>query len=63
MGDTELKIENAQDFKKYIEDNRNELYKNTVRIEEIPPDDDWLQENEWDEIYRREVQDGQNSVN
>ncbi|WP_155243928.1 hypothetical protein [Butyrivibrio fibrisolvens] len=49
------KIETVQDFKKYLKENRELLHKNAVRIEDLPPDDDWILDDEWDEIYKQEV--------
>ena len=50
-----LKIENIQDFKAFIEKNRENLYKRAVKIENLPPNDDWIQDDVWDEVYQQEV--------
>ena len=55
LGEMALKIENTQDFKAFIEKNRENLYKRAVRIEDLPPDDDWIQDDVWDEVYQQEV--------
>ena len=44
-----------EDFKKFLRDNDDLVRKHTVKIEDLPPDDDWILDNEWDEIYRQEV--------
>ena len=31
------------------------LYNRAVNIEELP-DDDWIQDKEWDEVYKQEVE-------
>lgn len=31
------------------------LYKRAVKIENLPPDDDWIQDDVWDEVYQQEV--------
>ena len=31
------------------------LYKRAVKIEDLPPDDDWIQDDVWDEVYQQEV--------
>ncbi|WP_155831038.1 hypothetical protein [Butyrivibrio sp. MB2005] len=49
------KIKSVQDFKDYLKENRDLLHKNAVRIENLPPDDDWILDDEWDEIYKQEV--------
>lgn len=48
------KIETVQDFKRFLNDNRDKLLERTVRIEEFPPEDEWIQDDEWDEIYKQE---------
>ena len=48
------KIETVQDFKRFLNDNRDKLLERTVRIEELPPEDEWIQDDEWDEIYTQE---------
>lgn len=50
-----LKIENTQDFKVFIAKNHENLYKRAVKIEVLPPDDDWIQDDVWDEVYQQEV--------
>ena len=47
-------IETVQDFKRFLNDNRDNLLERTVRIEELPPEDEWIQDDEWDEIYKQE---------
>ena len=42
-------------LKDYLKENRDLLHKNAVRIEDLPPDDDWILDDEWDEIYKQEV--------
>lgn len=49
------KIETVQDFKCFLNNNRDKLLKQAIKIEELPTDDEWLQDDEWDEIYEREV--------
>jgi len=34
----------------------NKLCKYAVRVEELSSEDEWLQEDEWDEIYKRSVE-------
>lgn len=50
-----LKIENIQDFKVFIAKNHENLYKKAVKIEDLPPDDDWIHDDVWDEVYQQEV--------
>lgn len=45
---TMKKIETVQDFKRFLNNNRDKLLERTVRIEELPFED------EWDEIYKQE---------
>ena len=46
------KIETIQDFKQFLNTNRDKLRVHAVRVEELPPEDEWIQEDEWDEIYK-----------
>jgi hypothetical protein len=48
-------IRSVQDYKEFLKENRELLHKNAVRIENLPPDDDWILDDEWDEIYEQEV--------
>lgn len=45
-----------QDFKKFLNVNRDELLQTAVDIENLPADDDWILDNNWDEIYKQEVE-------
>ncbi len=49
------KTETIKDFKRFLNSNREKLRDITVAIKDLPPDDDWIQEDEWDEIYKQEV--------
>lgn len=49
------KIETIQDFKQFLNTNRDKLRAHAIKVEELPPEDEWIQEDEWDEIYKREV--------
>mgnify|MGYP007069959228 CR=1 FL=1 len=48
-------IRSVQDYKEFLKENRELLHKNAVRIEDLPPDDDWIIDDDWDEIYDQEV--------
>ena len=46
--------EMIEDFKAFLRD--QDIIKDRIqRIEDIPEDDEWFTEDEWDEIYEREV--------
>lgn len=47
------RVETIQDFKKFLSANCDELLQRAVNIEELPADDDWIQDNEWDKIYKQ----------
>ena len=51
MDRTEL----VEDFKNFLKENDDLVREHSVRIEDIPPDNDWILDSEWDEIYRQEV--------
>lgn len=42
-------------IKLIIAKNHENLYKRAVKIEDLPPDDDWIQDDVWDEVYQQEV--------
>lgn len=48
-------IRSVGDFKAFLDANREQIQKHIVRIEDLPEDDPWFQEDEWDEIYEQEV--------
>lgn len=49
-------IKTIQDYKEFLSNNRDKLCKYVVRVEELSSEDEWLQEDEWDEIYKRSVE-------
>lgn len=49
------KIETVEDFKKFLSSNREKLLNFTVNIKDLSSDDDWIQDDEWDEVYKQEV--------
>lgn len=53
--DSMANIRSVEDYKEFLKENRELLHKNAVRIEDLPPDDDWILDDEWDEIYEQEV--------
>lgn len=48
-------IKIVEDFKKFIKDNHDMIYANVISADDITLDDEWMQDNKWDEIYRKEV--------
>ena len=50
MDRTEL----IKDFKCFLSANREKLRDVTVAIKDLPSDDDWICDDEWEEIYRKE---------
>lgn len=49
------KIETIQDINNFIRTNREKLLERAIDIKDLPMDDDWIQDDEWDEIYKQEV--------
>lgn len=41
-------------FKRFVELNREKLYANSVKADDISVNDEWMQENQWDEMYEIE---------
>lgn len=53
------RVEHIRDFKNFLNSNRDKLMDMAVSIENLPADDDWIQDGEWDEIYEKEgLKDG-----
>lgn len=48
------RIETIQDFKVFINSNKKKLLEKAVKIEDLPPDDEWINDTAWDEIYAKE---------
>jgi hypothetical protein len=52
-------VKSIDDFKRFIELNRDMLYAIAEKADDITLDDEWMQENQWDEIYKQgENKDG-----
>lgn len=52
-------VRNINDFNRFMELNRDKLYANVENADNITLDDEWMQDNQWDEIYiQMEKQDG-----
>lgn len=52
-------VKNINDFNRFMELNRDTLYANAENADNITLDDEWMQDNQWDEIYiQMEKQDG-----
>ena len=49
------KIKTVEDFKKFLNNNRDKLLDLAVNIKDLPPDDEWIQDDEWDKGYKNEV--------
>lgn len=45
-----------QEFRDFLRVNHDELLQRAVNIEELPIDDEWIQDDDWDEIYKQEVE-------
>lgn len=52
-------VKSVNDFKRFLEMNREKMYADAENADDISVDDEWMQENQWDEIYKQgEKQDG-----
>lgn len=52
-------VKEINDFKRFIELNRDRLYASAEKADDIVLDDEWMQEDQWDEIYKQgEKKDG-----
>ena len=49
------RAEMIKDFKNFLSANCEKLRDVTVDIRDLSDDDDWIKDDEWDEIYKQEV--------
>ena len=49
------KIESVQDFREFLKENRDKLLEKAVKIENLPPADEWLNDSSWDKVYAKGV--------
>ena len=42
-------VKNINDFKRFVELNREKLYANAENADDIVLDDEWMQEDQWDD--------------
>ncbi len=47
-------VKDIKDFKRFIELNRDKLYARAENANDIAIDDEWMQDDQWDEIYMQE---------
>ena len=52
-GNVMEKIKSVEDFKKFLEENKELVLSSAVNANEITIDDEWMQETKWDEIYQK----------
>lgn len=50
-----FKIETVEDFREFLKNNRNKLISHAIKVEKLPPDDEWIKDDSWDEVYEKEV--------
>ena len=48
------RAEIIKDFKCFLSTNRENLRDVTVAIKDLPADDDWICDDKWEEIYKKE---------
>ena len=47
-------VKDIKDIKRFIELNRDKLYARAENAKDIAIDDEWMQDDQWDEIYMQE---------
>ena len=48
-------IKTIEEYKVFLANNKELIRKNAVSADDIPIDDEWMQEDEWEEDYKRGV--------
>ena len=46
-------IRTIEDFKTFLAKNKELIHNNAIDADDIPLDDEWMQEDEWEEDYKR----------
>lgn len=47
------KIKSVQEFREFLKENRDKLLEKSVKIENLPPDDEWLNDSSWNTVYAK----------
>ena len=47
-------VKDIKDFKRFIELNRDKLYASAENANDITIDDEWMQDDQWDDVYMQE---------
>ena len=53
-------VKDINDFKRFIELNRDKLNANAESADDIVIEDEWMKEDQWDEIYKQWEKKGGN---
>lgn len=54
-GGTMEKISSVEDFKKFLEYNREKMQAEAINADDITIADEWMKDDKWDEIYEKEI--------
>lgn len=46
-------VKSIDDFKRFLQMNREQILAQAVNADDITSDDEWMQEDQWDEIYKQ----------
>lgn len=47
------KIKSVQEFREFLKENRDKLLEKSVKIENLSPDDEWLNDSSWNTVYAK----------
>ena len=47
-------IQDVRDFKAFLKSNKEKIQTSTVNASDISIHDEWMREDKWDEIYKKE---------
>lgn len=51
-----------KEFKSFLNNNREKISESIVKIEDLPEDDEWIQDDKWEEIYKQEILKEKDSI-
>ncbi len=48
-------VQSVKDFKQFLNINREKVFAHVIEAGKLPINDEWMQEDQWDEIYEQEM--------
>lgn len=55
-----IRMDLIRDFRSFLTENHKKIIEDSVKVDELLDSDDWLSDDEWDEVYQKEFLDDRN---